>query len=72
MSPKHKPGLTDPASIRFRDEPKMIADAENREQAYLTEILPRKISISLEYQKNRTIISDLRIIGATISLILGL
>ena len=69
---EYRPGLTDPASIQFRDEPKMLADAENREQAYLTEILPRKISISLEYQKNRTAFSDLKVIGSTILLILGL
>lgn len=68
---EYKPGVTDPASLQYRDEPKMLADVENREQAYLTEILPKKISVSLEYQKNRTIFSDLKVIGATISLILG-
>ncbi len=69
---EYKPGLTDPASIQYRNEPEMLADVENREQAYLTEMLPRKISVSLEYQKNRTLFSDLKVIGATIWLILGL
>ncbi len=69
---EYKPGLTDPASIQYRNEPKMLADAENRESAYLTEILPKKIGVSLEYQKNRTAFSDLKVIGETISLILGL
>jgi lipopolysaccharide/colanic/teichoic acid biosynthesis glycosyltransferase len=69
---EYKPGLTDPASIQFKDEPAILAAAENKLQTYLTEILPRKIRISLEYQKNRTLFSDLKVIGATISLILGL
>ena len=69
---EYKPGLTDPASIQYNNESEMLTDVENREQAYVTEILPRKMSVSLEYQKNRTIFSDLKVIGATIWLILGL
>jgi lipopolysaccharide/colanic/teichoic acid biosynthesis glycosyltransferase len=68
---RYKPGLADPAAIQFRDEPKMLAAAADREETYVTEILPRKIAISLEYQKNRSPLTDLRVIGETMLVILG-
>ncbi len=67
---RYKPGLTDPASIRFRREPEILAASSDPERTYVTEILPEKLKMSVEYQRNRTFLTDLRVIGRTVLLIL--
>jgi lipopolysaccharide/colanic/teichoic acid biosynthesis glycosyltransferase len=59
------PGLTDPASLKYRYEEEILAGFHDPESGYLQTILPDKIKLSLEYQKNRRWFSDIRIIGAT-------
>ncbi len=63
---KYRPGLTDPASIKYRHEEKILAQYNDPVEAYKSVILPDKIAISLEYQRSRNIGSDLGIIGETI------
>lgn len=62
---REPPGVTDPASIAFRDEENCFS-ADNVESEYLSRILPRKLALSLEYQRRRTFFSDLRILLSTI------
>ena len=66
---KYRPGLTDPASIKYRHEEKILAQHGDPVAAYKTLILPDKIALSLEYQRHRNIVSDLRIIGQTVAAI---
>jgi lipopolysaccharide/colanic/teichoic acid biosynthesis glycosyltransferase len=61
----YKPGLVDPATLKYRNEESMLADFENPQEAYVTRILPDKIRISLEYQHNRNIFSDFMVIMRT-------
>lgn len=68
----YRPGLTDPASIQFRHEPALLAVSDNPEALYLEEILPQKVKMSLTYQNDRTLFSDIRIVLRTISIMLGL
>lgn len=68
---RFKPGLVDPASVEFKDEPERLAKADDPEELYMTVILPEKLRISLEYQKNRTFQSDIKVILQTISIMLG-
>jgi lipopolysaccharide/colanic/teichoic acid biosynthesis glycosyltransferase len=60
------PGITDPASIAFRDENEMIAGADDPERTYVEEILPRKLQMSAQYLGKRTVASDLRVIAETV------
>jgi lipopolysaccharide/colanic/teichoic acid biosynthesis glycosyltransferase len=60
------PGITDPASLICKDESQLLSTSR-AEQLYIREILPRKLSVSLDYQKRRTFYSDLRIILKTLS-----
>ena len=62
---RDRPGITDPASIAFRDEQALLS-AANVEQQYVKEILPQKLRLSLDYATHRTLASDLRIIFSTV------
>ena len=59
------PGITDPASLAFRHEDQLFAPTE-MERQYISEILPRKLSLSLEYQRRRGFASDLGVLLKTI------
>lgn len=60
-----QPGITDEASIAFRDEEKLLAAAPDREQFYLEYCVPRKIALNLAYAKRANILRDLGVIGRT-------
>ena len=59
------PGITDPASLAFRDESKML-DEKHLEAHYLSQILPQKLRLSIEYSRRRTFFTDLKIIFQTV------
>ncbi|HHX70023.1 MAG TPA: sugar transferase, partial [Gallicola sp.] len=46
---KIKPGITDLASIKYRDESTLLGKSENPEKTYIEEIMPIKLNINLEY-----------------------
>jgi lipopolysaccharide/colanic/teichoic acid biosynthesis glycosyltransferase len=59
------PGITDPASLAYRREEKLFV-AERMEQQYVSEILPEKLRLSLEYQRSRSLLSDLHVLVNTV------
>ena len=59
------PGITDPASISYRNEEKLF-HADQTEEQYVSQILPDKLRISLEYQKQRNFFSDIRTVLETL------
>lgn len=61
-----RPGITDPASLAYRNEEKILA-ANRIEEQYVEEILPAKLKLSMNYQKSRTFWSDLGVLLRTIS-----
>ncbi len=61
-----KPGLTDPASLKYRHEEKILAKYPDPVDAYKSIVMPDKIAVSLDYQQRRTFVSDLTIILRTI------
>ncbi len=65
------PGITDPASIRFRDEASELARAADPERFYIEEIMPEKIRLNLEYAGRATPWSDLRVVLSTVGLLAG-
>ena len=62
-----RPGITDPASIKFRNENELMEQAENPEDYYIHTIMPDKLSINLEYVKNNSFMDDVTIIFKTLS-----
>jgi len=62
---KARPGMTSPASFKYRREEELLK-GEDWERQYIKEILPNKIDVDLEYIQNRTLWSDIVLIFKTI------
>ena len=60
-----RPGVTDPASLAYRHEDQILS-ADGLEQQYVSEVLPAKLALSLDYQQGRTFLSDLTILLRTV------
>lgn len=65
-----KPGITDWASIQYKDENEVLARASNPQQAYVTEVLPVKLAYYTAYVQERSFWGDIRIIFATLRALL--
>lgn len=61
-----KPGVTDWASILYKDESAILGQALDPEQAYIDTILPTKLEYYLRYVRERSFWVDLRIIVRTL------
>ena len=61
-----RPGITDPASIHYRDESTLLAAAEDPEATYVREVMPHKLALNLAYMERRTLWSDVGVIFATL------
>ena len=62
-----RPGITDFASVRYRDENDLLARAADPEREYIDVILPMKLRYALRYVDQPTIANDLRVIGLTLN-----
>jgi lipopolysaccharide/colanic/teichoic acid biosynthesis glycosyltransferase len=63
------PGITDLASITYRHEAELLAEVDDPEDVYVHHILPDKIRLNLEYSERATVLSDLRLILQTLTLL---
>jgi lipopolysaccharide/colanic/teichoic acid biosynthesis glycosyltransferase len=61
-----RPGITDLASIRYRDEAAILAQAEDPEEEYVRRVLPEKIRLAREYVGHASLWLDLSIIVQTL------
>jgi lipopolysaccharide/colanic/teichoic acid biosynthesis glycosyltransferase len=61
-----RPGITDIASIVFRNESVLLGKSVNPEQEYIDNILPKKLTYYQQYVKDQSLVTDLRIIVNTI------
>lgn len=61
-----RPGITDIASIEYRDENSLLAKSNNPEETYIKEIMPRKIELNIQYIKDISIVTDIKLIFKTI------
>lgn len=64
------PGITDFASIEFKDENAMLSGASDSEKVYVEQILPIKIAYYLKYVRERSVWLDFVLIIRTIKAIL--
>jgi lipopolysaccharide/colanic/teichoic acid biosynthesis glycosyltransferase len=60
------PGITDPASIRYRNESALLAHAGDPELLYVSEIVPDKIRLNLEYAAGATVWTDFLVVLSTL------
>ncbi len=65
-----QPGITDYASLEFKDENALLTSSDNPEQKYLDEILPLKIEYYKRYLCEQSLITDIRIIFRTLAAVL--
>ena len=63
-----RPGITDLASIKYRNECELLGEAENPEETYVQTVLPDKIRINLAYATRADLWSDFLVILATLRL----
>jgi lipopolysaccharide/colanic/teichoic acid biosynthesis glycosyltransferase len=61
-----RPGITDFASVRYRNENEMLARADDPEREYLDVVLPTKLRYALHYVDNPSLTNDLRVLGLTL------
>jgi lipopolysaccharide/colanic/teichoic acid biosynthesis glycosyltransferase len=60
-----KPGITDLASIAFRDEEQVLAGARDHERAYREVVMPLKLALALEGVRESSVRYDLGILART-------
>lgn len=60
-----RPGITDPASIKFRNENELMEQAEDPEKYYIEVIMQEKIRLYLEYVENHSFWGDIGLIFKT-------
>lgn len=65
-----QPGITDYASIEFRNENEILGNSSNPEETYIEEIMPTKIELNMKYIRNISLIEDIKLILNTILSIL--
>ncbi len=61
-----KPGISDYASLAFRNEEKLLSNKIDKEDFYLNEILPQKIKLYKKYLEEISFLVDIKIIFATV------
>lgn len=61
-----RPGITDPASITYRNEQEELAEAADPERHYVEVILPRKVALYRDYVRNNSVTGDLLLIWQTL------
>ena len=66
-----RPGVTDLASIEFRDEGSMLGQSADPERTYVEQILPIKLQHAMRYAGSHTLWGDLKIIARTASAVWG-
>ena len=60
-----RPGITDPASIKFRNENELMEKADDPEDYYINVIMQEKIKLYLEYVQNASFWYDIKLIFQT-------
>ena len=60
------PGITDVASIKYRNENEMLEGSDDPESFYIKEIMPVKLKMNLEYINDRSFFKDIKVILNTL------
>lgn len=65
-----QPGITDYASIEFRNENDILGESSSPEETYIKDIMPTKIELNVKYIKNISLVEDFKLILKTIEVII--
>ena len=65
-----RPGITDYASIAYRNENSLLENSENPEEYYIKHILPEKIKLNMKFIENRRISEYFKLIFLTFKVII--
>lgn len=65
-----RPGITDPASIKFRNENELMEQAEDPENYYINVIMQEKLKLYLEYVNHHSFWGDIKLIFQTFAVII--
>ncbi len=60
-----RPGITDLASLAFRDEESVLAGCSDRDAYYRRILLPEKLRLNIQYQQSRCFTRDLKLLWMT-------
>ena len=63
LSVRH--GITSLASIRYRNENEILAQADNPDKCYIEKVMPDKLAIDLEYVDKANLWNDIKLIFST-------
>lgn len=63
-------GVTSLTSIKFKDEEKLLKDADDADKVYVEDVLPLKMKINLEYTEKFNIFFDLKVMFMTVIAVL--
>ena len=64
-----RPGITDEASIAYRNENELLATAADPERFYIETVMPDKLRINLQYVQNHSLWGDIKLIFKTLSVV---
>ncbi len=65
-----RPGITDRASVKYRNENDLLAKVSDPEEYYINVIMQDKLAINLDYVANHTLLSDISLIFSTFGAII--
>ncbi len=63
-------GITSLASIKFKDEEKLLSNSKNADETYIFEVLPQKMNYNLEYIRSFNFFYDIRLMFMTVAAVL--
>lgn len=66
-----RPGITDPASIKFRNENELMEKADDPEDYYINVIMQEKIKLYLKYVEQASFWYDIKLIFQTFKVIIS-
>lgn len=65
-----RPGITDPASVKFRNENELLGQVEDPEKYYIEVVMQEKMKLYLEYVNNHSFWGDVKLIFQTFKVII--
>lgn len=66
-----RPGITDPASVAYRNEAEVLASTDDPERYYIDVLLPQKARMYADYVRTRSLAGDVRILVDTVLAVVG-
>jgi lipopolysaccharide/colanic/teichoic acid biosynthesis glycosyltransferase len=64
-----RPGITDPATIQYRNEEQILARSSDPERTYQHEVLPAKVRLCRSYLEEASFVKDLGVLARTLQVI---